>query len=223
MNKPTYLAAFVLAVLPITARAQNADAIIDRAVAAYARLSSMRAEFRQTLTNPLTGNSQTTNGVILRKKPNLLSITFDSGDRVAADGSTLWVYLPSSVPGQVMKMPYTGRNASSVDPAEQFLNSPRTRFAVTSSGTATVAGRPAHAVTLVPKRANPNFTSAKVWIDDNDSSIRQFDVETANGLTRHVVITSFTANPALSRSSFRFAVPKGAKIVDQAALAGVAY
>jgi len=223
MKKLTYLVAFAVALLPIGATAQSADAIIDRAVAAYARLNSMRAEFRQTLTNPLTGNSQTTNGVILRKKPNLLSITFDSGDRVAADGSTLWVYLPSSVPGQVMKMPYTGSNASSVDPAEQFLNSPRTRFTVTSSGTATVAGRAAHAVTLVPKRANPNFTSAKVWIDDNDSSIRQFDVETANGLTRHVVITSFTANPALSRSSFRFAVPKGAKIVDQAAMAGVAY
>ena len=223
MKKLTYLVAFAVAVLPIGANAQSAEAIIDRAVAAYARLSSMRAEFRQTLTNPLTGNSQTTNGVILRKKPNLLSITFDSGDRVAADGATLWVYLPSSVPGQVMKMPYTGSNASSVDPADQFLNSPRTRFTVTSSGTATVAGRPAHAVTLVPRRANPNFTSAKVWIDDNDSSIRQFDVETANGLTRHVVITSFTANPALSRSSFRFAVPKGAKIVDQAAMAGVAY
>jgi outer membrane lipoprotein carrier protein len=223
MKKLTYLVAFAVAVLPIGASAQSADAIIDRAVAAYARLNSMRAEFRQTLTNPLTGNSQTTNGVILRKKPNLLSITFDSGDRVAADGATLWVYLPSSVPGQVMKMPYTGSNASSVDPAEQFLNSPRTRFTVTSSGTATVAGRPAHAVMLVPKRANPNFTSAKVWIDDNDSSIRQFDVETANGLTRHVVITSFTANPALNRSSFRFAVPKGAKIVDQAAMAGVAY
>jgi outer membrane lipoprotein carrier protein len=223
MKKLTYLVAFAVAALPIGASAQSADAIIDRAVAAYARLNSMRAEFRQTLTNPLTGNSQTTNGVILRKKPNLLSITFDSGDRVAADGSTLWVYLPSSVPGQVMKMPYTGSNASTVDPAEQFLNAPRTRFTVTSSGTATVAGRPAHAVTLVPKRANPNFTSAKVWIDDNDSSIRQFDVETANGLKRHVVITSFTANPALSRSSFRFAVPKGAKIVDQAAMAGIAY
>jgi outer membrane lipoprotein carrier protein len=223
MKKLTCLAAIALAVLPITARAQSADAIIDRAVSAYARLNSMRAEFKQTLTNPLTGNSQTTSGVILRKKPNLLSITFDSGDRVAADGSTLWVYLPSSVPGQVMRMPYNGSNASTVDPAEQFLNSPRTRFDVTASGTATVSGRATHAVTLVPKRTNAGFTSAKVWIDDNDSSIRQFDVETANGLKRHVVITRFTANPEISRSSFRFAVPKGAKIVDQRAMAGVAY
>jgi outer membrane lipoprotein carrier protein len=217
MRMLTYLAAVTFAVAPVATNAQNADAVIDRAVAAYAQLNSMRAEFTQTLTNPLTGSSQTTSGVILRKKPNLLSINFETGDRVAADGSTLWVYLPSSVPGQVVRMPYTGGNAGSVDPAEQFLDSPRTRFTVTSSGAATLGGRPTHAVTLVPKRANGQFTSATIWIDDADSSIRQFDVETANGLKRHVVITSFRANPELSRSSFKFAVPKGAKIVDQAA------
>jgi outer membrane lipoprotein carrier protein len=215
MKKLTFLATMVLTVLPVAARAQSADAIIDRAAAAYARLNSMRAEFRQTLTNPLTGNTQTTKGVILRRKPNLLSIDFESGDRVAADGSTLWFYLPSSAPGQVIRMPYSGDNAITVDPANQFLNSPRTRFTVTSAGSAALAGRATHAVTLVPKRPNPAFTSAKVWIDDNDSSIRQFDLETANGLRRHVVITSFTANPDLSKSSFRFSVPKGVKIVDQ--------
>ena len=217
MKKPRSLVLAFLAVVPSAAYAQNADAIIDRAVAAYARLNSMRAEFRQTLTNPLTGSTQTTSGVILRKKPNLLSINFSSGDRVAADGSTLWVYLPSSVPGQVVRMPYTGTNASAVDPADQFLNSPRTRFNVASAGTAIVGGRSTHIVTLVPKRSNANFSTAKVWIDDSDSSIRQFDVETANGLRRRVVITSFTPNPALSKSTFRFVVPKGAKIVDQAA------
>jgi outer membrane lipoprotein carrier protein len=217
MKKLTCLAAIAFTALPISARAQSADAIIDRAAAAYSRLNTMRAEFRQTLTNPLTGNTQTTNGVILRRKPNLLSINFESGDRVAADGSTLWLYLPSSVPGQVVRMPYTGDNASSIDPADQFLNSPRTRFTVSSAGSATVGGRATHAITLVPKRANAGFTSAKVWIDDTDSSIRQFDLETANGLKRHVVITSFTPNPDLSRTSFRFAVPKGVKVVDQAA------
>ena len=216
MKKLTYLATMLLTVLPVAARAQSADAIIDRAAAAYARLNSMRAEFRQTLTNPLTGNTQTTSGVILRRKPNLLSIDFESGDRVAADGSTLWFYLPSSAPGQVIRMPYSGERTSAVDPADQFLNSPRTRFTVSSAGSDALGGRATHAVTLVPKRPNSAFTSAKVWIDDNDSSIRQFDLETANGLKRHVVITSFTANPVLSRSSFRFSVPKGVKVVDQA-------
>ena len=216
MKKLTYLAAIAFSALPLAAHAQGADAIIDRAAAAYARLNSMRAEFRQTLTNPLTGNTQTTSGVILRRKPNLLSIDFESGDRVAADGTTLWFYLPSSAPGQVIRMPYSGESANNVDPAEQFLSSPRTRFTVSSAGSATLGGRSTHAVTLVPKRSNSAFTSAKVWIDDSDSSIREFDLETANGLRRHVVITSFTANPDLSKSSFRFVVPKGAKIVDQA-------
>jgi outer membrane lipoprotein carrier protein len=220
MKKLTYIAAFAFAALPVTSRAQSADAIIDRAVAAYGRLNSMRADFRQTLTNPLTGSTQTTSGVLLRKKPNLLSINFESGDRVAADGSTLWVYLPSSTPGQAMKMPYTGDNASAMDPADEFLNSPRTRFNVSSAGTATVGGRPTHAITLVPKRANAHFSNAKVWIDDIDSSIRQFDVETANGLKRHVVITKFTPNPVLARSTFRFSVPKGVKVVDQSAMGG---
>jgi outer membrane lipoprotein carrier protein len=220
MRKITHFAsaallAVTLGAAPSAARAQSADAVIDRAVAAYSLLNTMRAGFTQTLTNPLTGSTQTTSGTILRKKPNLLSITFDSGDRVAADGSTLWVYLPSSTPGQVMRMPAKGASAGAMDPAGEFLDSPRTRFTVTSSGTATLGGRPTHAVTLVPKRQNPNFTSAKVWIDDADSSIRQFDIETANGLKRHVVITSFTANPAISRASFRFVPPKGAKIVDQ--------
>ena len=220
MTKLTYIAAAALVAFPVAVEAQNADAIIDRAVAAYANLNSMRAEFRQTLTNPLTGSSQATSGVILRKKPNLLAINFNSGDRVTADGTTLWMYLPSSTPGQVMKMPYTGATAGNVDPAEQFLNSPRTRFTVASAGTATVSGRATHAITLTPKGANTGFTSAKVWVDDADSSIRQFDVETANGLKRHVVITSFTANPALSGASFKFSVPKGAKIVDQHSMTG---
>ncbi|HEV7388626.1 MAG TPA: outer membrane lipoprotein carrier protein LolA [Gemmatimonadaceae bacterium] len=217
MRKLFLASALIAAALPAprSADAQNAEAIIDRAVAAYGRLNSMRAEFRQTLTNPLTGSTQTTTGVILRKKPNLLSIDFASGDRVAADGSTLWVYLPSSTPGQVMRMPYTGGNATALDPAREFLDSPRARFTVSASGAATVSGRATHAVTLVPKRSNANFTSAKVWIDDADSSIRQFDVENASGLKRHVVITSFTANPAINTSSFRFSVPKGTKVVDQ--------
>jgi outer membrane lipoprotein carrier protein len=223
MKKLSYIAALALAATPVAARAQGAQDIIDRAASAYARLNSMRAEFRQTLTNPLTGSTQTTNGVILRRKPNLLSINFASGDRVTADGTTLWAYLPSSAPGQVMKMPYNNGTAGNVDPADQFLDSPRTRYTVTSAGTAVVAGRNTHALTLIPRRQNTAFSRGKVWIDDSDYSIRQFEVESANGLVRRVVITSFTPNPSLDKSAFRFSVPKGVKIVDQAAMAGAAY
>src|SRR5688572_9236031 len=141
MKSLKILSAFALIASPLAVGAQSAETIIDRAASAYSRLNTMRAEFRQTLTNPLTGTTQSTTGELIRRKPNLMSITFNNGDRVAADGSTLWVYLPSSVPDQVIRVPYTGKNAGSVDPADQFLDSPRTRYTVTSAGTATVGGR----------------------------------------------------------------------------------
>lgn len=215
MIRTVFLSTVAIIGLPLAASAQSAETTIDRAVAAYKGLNSMRAEFRQTLTNPLTGSTLTTTGEIFRKKPNLMSINFNNGDRVAADGSSLWVYLPSSVPGQVIKMPYTGGNAGSVDPAEQFLDSPRTRYTVTPAGEATIGGRATHVLDLMPKRKNDPIARAKLWIDDRDYSVRQFEVETANGLKRRVVITSFTANPSLDRSRFRFNVPRGAKVVDQ--------
>lgn len=201
--------------IPAYTSAQTAETTIDRAVAAYARLNSMRAEFRQTLTNPLTGTTQTTSGELIRRKPNLMSISFNNGDRVAADGSTLWVYLPSSVPGQVIRVPYTVGNAGSVDPADQFLKSPRTRYTVTAGGSAVVDGRATTILNLVPKRKNDQVAGAKLWIDDKDYTLRQFEAETANGLKRRVVITSFARNPQLDRSRFRFTPPRGAKIVDQ--------
>ena len=223
MRPIIYLSALALASLAATAPAQSAQDLVDRAATANARLNSVRAEFRQTLTNPLTGTTQSSSGQILRKKPNLLSISFTTGDRVVADGSTLWVYLPSSTPGQVMKMPFNNGNAASVDPADQFLNSPRSRYTAAFAGSATVGGRSTHAVTLTPKRQNSGLTRAKVWIDDIDYSPRQFEIESANGLVRRVVITSFMPNPNIDRSAFRFTPPKGAKIVDQSQMAGAAF
>lgn len=220
MKTHTYLTAVALIAIPFVANAQSAETIIDRAASAYSGLSSMRAEFRQTLTNPLTGSTMSTSGELIRRKPNLLSISFNNGDRVAADGSTLWVYLPSSVPGQVIRVPYTGGNAGSVDPAGQFLDSPRTRYTVTSAGSATVGGRTTKVLNLVPRRKNDAIAQAKLWIDDKDYTLRQLEVESTNGLKRRVVITSFTANPQLARSKFRFNVPRGAKVVDQNTIGG---
>ena len=220
MKSLKILSAFALTASPLAVGAQSAETIIDRAASAYSRLNTMRAEFRQTLTNPLTGTTQSTTGELIRRKPNLMSITFNNGDRVAADGSTLWVYLPSSVPDQVIRVPYTGKNAGSVDPADQFLDSPRTRYTVTSAGTATVGGRVTTILNLVPRRKNDVVTRAKLWIDTKDYTLRQFEVESANGLKRRVVVTSFTANPQLDRAKFRFTVPRGAKVVDQNTIGG---
>ena len=205
-------------------QAQTPATIIDRAAKSYTDMQSVRAEFTQKLTNPLTGTTSVARGVMLRKDPNLLSVNFTDprGDRVVADGKWLWVYLPSSAPNQVIKVPATSNNSlAMIDPGGLFLTSPSTRYTVTSSGTSTVDGRKMNVVSLVPKKANGAFTRAKVWVDAADNSVRQFEVTDLNGLTRLVTITKIQPNASIESSEFRFTPPKNARILDSTAFSGM--
>ncbi|HVF39726.1 MAG TPA: outer membrane lipoprotein carrier protein LolA, partial [Gemmatimonadaceae bacterium] len=191
------IASFLTLAIAASAGAQSPVSSMERAVNAYSAMKTMRAEFQQTITNPLTGTRSVSRGVILRRSPNLLSVNFTDpkGDRVVADGKSVWVYLPSSAPGQVIRMPAEGNGSMSmVDPGGLFMSAPASRYTITGAGTATVSGRRLSAIVLVPKKANSAFNRAKVWIDPVDNSIRQFEVEDVNGLTRLVTITSLKSN-----------------------------
>jgi len=204
-----------------TPRAQSVDATLNRAVAAYAKLRTARATFEQTLTNPLTGTKIVARGEYQQQVPNRLSVRFTdpAGDRIVSDGKVLWAYLPSTNPGQAMKLPLTEGGVGSVDLAAQFLTEPKRKYTVTDAGKAVVAGRAAHALDLVPKTPT-QFTRATVWVDDRDGTLRQFEVTDANGLTRKVVITSLSMNVPVDASAFTFTPPKGVKVFDQAAMMG---
>ncbi len=204
-----------------SAQTQPAELLIQRAASRYSAMKSMRAEFRQTISNPLTGTTSVSRGEILRRDPNLLSINFTDprGDRVVSDGSWVWVYLPSSAPGQVIKM--SARSSPGiVDPGALFLDSPLSRFNAASGGAATIDGRNTQVVILTPKREAP-VTRARVWIDPSDASVRQFEAIDANGLTRLITITRTVVNPTIARSAFQFNPPPRVRIVDSAALRGM--
>ncbi len=199
------------------AQAQTPEVIMQNASSAYSEMKTLRAEFQQTITNPLTGTNAVSHGVMFRRAPNLLSLNFSDpqGDRVVADGKSLWVYLPSSAPGQVMRLPSNGKSTLAlVEPGELFLNSSAKRYTITSAGSATVAGRRTNIVTLVPKQDNNMFSRAKVWVDAQDNSIRQFEVIDVNGLTRVVTITKLQPNVSISASEFKFTPPKNARVLD---------
>ena len=210
------IAAMIVIGAAADANAQSATAMMERATKRYADMTSMSADFRQTITNPLTGTNSVSRGTLLRKDPNLLSITFSDprGDRIVSDGTALWVYLPSSAPGQVMKMPAGSGGSMVIDPGGLFLESPASRYNITGGAQATVGGRKTVQVNLVPKRTNNAFTQAKVWIDAADYSVRQFEVVDVNGLTRRVTISNAKANPTIASSSFRYTPPRGTRVIE---------
>jgi outer membrane lipoprotein carrier protein len=192
--------------------------LLDRAVAAWAKVRTARATFEQTITNPLTDRTLTSSGTFQQQRPGKLSVTFadPANDRVVADGTHLWLYLPSTTPGQVIRTSLREGGSGTVDLSAQFLTAPRSRYTVTPAGTATVSGRATHAFTLVPKsERGAQFKTATVWIDDADATIRQFEVTEASGLQRRVRMTSFRTNVPVDASAFSFDVPAGVRVVDR--------
>ncbi len=208
-----------LLVLPpaVWGQSSNSDPnrTVDRAVAAWAKVTSVHATFEQVVTNPLTGRAEHARGEYLQRGKDRISVRFTdpAGDRIVADGTSLWLYLPSTAPGQVIRT--KPENGATVDWTAQFLASPKTRYDITDAGRATVGGRATHALVLVPRRNDAPFTRAKVWVDERDGYIRQFEVVDRSGVTRRVRLASLRVNVPVEATAFRFTPPKGVRVVEQ--------
>lgn len=215
--------AVALCVFPALLRAQQAaaDQAIDKAVGAYAGVRTARASFEQTITNALTGSKLPSRGEFEQSRPDKFAFRFvePKGDQIISDGKFVWLYLPSSTPGQVIRAPLTADLEGSIDLIGAFFSNPRARYVITDAGAVTIGGRNTRAVNLVPKPGTPSgFVRARVWIDLEDGILRQFEAQEANGITRQVRITTFTPNAAVAAKSFAFKPPKGVKVVDGDAL-----
>lgn len=217
------VAVSALVALAAPKRQGPAESIVEKAAATYEKTRTSKGTFEQVITNPLTGSTVRARGQFeQQREPAKFAFRFTEpkGDMIIGDGKWLWVYLPSSQPGQVIKMPMTEGGAGSLDLASRFFDSPKTRYTITDAGTATVAGKATRAVILEPKGSGEPFSSAKVWIDTTDGTLRQFETTEMSGLKRLVTITSVSPNVRVNATSFSFTPPKGARIVDQKALGG---
>ena len=209
--------------LAISVATTNTDAskqgdLLDRAVVAWARVRTVRGTFEQTIVNSLTGRTMTTTGEYQQERPGKLSVSFaePANDRIVADGKFVWLFLPSSAPDQVIKTPLGPGGTGTMDLPAQFLVAPRSKYAVTPSGAATVGGRATHAYELVPKSAQgAPFKTATVWIDDDAATIRQFEVTETTGVQRRIRLTSFKTNVPVDAKAFVFTAPAGARIVTR--------
>lgn len=198
-----------------------ADAVLAKAVAAYADVRTARATFEQTITNPLVGSKLSSRGEFEQRRPNKFAFRFTEpkGDKIISDGKYVWVYLPSSQPSQVIRIALSDHGAGSLDLISEFFDSPKSRYTIKDAGAVTIEGKAARAIVLTPTRS-ASFTRATVWIDVSDGSLLQFEAEEITGITRRVRITSFKPNVDVDAAAFTFKVPKGVRVVDRDAIGG---
>ncbi len=197
-----------------------AMALYRAAAAKFAGAKTLRASFEQTLISPVSTTPRTSRGELLQRPPTRFAFRFTDppGDAVVSDGDALWVYLPSSAPRQVLKLPR--ELGSAFDVVSRLLSNPgdRTQVRVVPESDR-VGGETVTVFALTPRSDGAPFQSAKVWIGA-DALVRQLEIEEPGGLRRRLRFSKMRLGVNLPKSAFVFTVPDGVRIVDQAALMG---
>jgi outer membrane lipoprotein carrier protein len=210
------LLALAVAVRPLTAAAQgDASTVVDRAVAAYGKVSSLRADFTQVVQDAMIGTDETSRGEFLQMRPNRFAMRWRNppGDVILADGQTLWVYLPSSTPNQVIRSALA-HNGQTPDVIAEFLDRPRDRFTIVYVKSEPVLHRPADVLSFTPRAQNTAYRRVLVWVDRQDSLPHQVEITEASGTVRRITFDRMRINGAMSASTFVFRPPSGARVVD---------
>ncbi|MGQ0765688.1 MAG: outer membrane lipoprotein chaperone LolA [Gemmatimonadota bacterium] len=205
-----------------TGAASPADVAIDRAVRTYASVRTARAVFEQSITNALTGSVLASKGQFEQSRPDKFAFRFSDpkGDLIISDGRFVWLYQPSSTPGQVIRAPLTADLEGSIDLIGAFFSNPRARYTISDGGSALISGHPTRLINLTPKTKDIAFQRARVWIGTDDGILRQFQATENSGITRLVRITTFEINPTVSPGAFTFTPPRGVRVVDSKEITG---
>lgn len=195
-------------------------ALYRKAATRFANARTIRAGFEQTLLSPMTKSPRLSRGEMLQRPPARFAFRFTepAGDLVLADGEALWVYLPSTAKGQVLKLPR--ELGSAFDVVAKLLANPGDMNQVRVVPEADmVGGEPVRLYALTPRSNGAPFQSAKVWIGA-DALVRQIEIEEPGGLRRRLRFTKMRLGVSLPKDAFVFTVPDGVRVIDQAALMG---
>jgi outer membrane lipoprotein carrier protein len=207
----------LVAVAPAAARAQDANALVGRSSRVYRSLSSLTADFVQIIDNPMIDSAES-RGTLVQAGPDKLAMRFTDppGEAVIIDGRSVWVYTPSTTPGQVIRMSVpSGGPVYGYNMLAWLLDRPAERYTASYLRADVVGGRSMDVVELVPAVPDLPFEKAVLWLDRADGIPRRLEITEHSGATRTLTLSKVRVNKSVPESTFRFEVPSGVRVVDQ--------
>jgi outer membrane lipoprotein carrier protein len=216
------MVALALLLMPVWAAAQgpggqDAGAIVGRSSRVYRALTSLRADFVQVIDNPMIDSAES-RGELIQAGPDKLSMRFTDppGEAVVIDGRYVWVYTPSTTPGQVIRMKVpSGGPVYGYNILAWLLDRPAERYQASYLRRDQLGGRAVDVVKLIPAVRDLPFEQAVVWLDRGDGLPRRLEIREPSGATRTLTLSKVRANATVSKNAFTFAPPAGVRVVDQ--------
>jgi outer membrane lipoprotein carrier protein len=210
---------------PIAAPAREAAApqapdpktIVGRSASVYRSLASLRADFVQRIEDEMVGDSESRGSLVQAGEAKLAMRFADpQGDAVIIDGERLWIYTPSTTPGQVLRMALpSGGPVYGFNLLAWFLDRPAERYEMKYVRADRVGGQAVDVVELVPIQPDMPFRRATIWIARGDALPRRLEIDERAGGTRTVTLSNLRLNASVPASAFRFDVPAGVRVIDQ--------
>jgi outer membrane lipoprotein carrier protein len=213
----TRLIALLTLAWTVPAAAQDASEVIGRAARVYRSLGSLQADFDQVINNPMIDSAES-KGTLVQAGDARLSMRFSDppGEAIVIDGKHVWIYTPSTVPGQVIRMKApTGGPAYGYNILAWLLDRPAERYKPSYLRTERIDGRVTDVIKLVPAVPDLPFTQAVIWIDRESALPRRLEIVEQSGATRTLHLKNLRPNAKISDNVFAFKVPAGARVVDQ--------
>ncbi len=212
-----WLALAALSAAAPTAQAQDAQAIVGRSSRVYRSLASLSADFVQVIDNPMIDSAES-RGTLIQAGPSKLSMRFSDpkGEAVIVDGSHVWVYTPSTVPGQVLRLAVpSGGPIYGYNLLAWLLDRPADRYTAKYLEQAKIGGRTLDVIELTPSVPDLPFDRAVIWLDRQDGLPRRLEITEKSGAVRSLALSNLKLNRRVPDATFTFAVPSGVRIVDQ--------
>ena len=209
-------------VLPQSVGAQQSEPpevrdLLARAEQVYDGLSSMQAEFDQTIEIALLGRKRSGSGTWYQKGNGRFKMDFadPAGDIIVADGSSLWLYYPSTHPGQVIRSTIDANTtgAGMVDLQGRIFDEAAEAYEAVLEGLEEVDGHSTWLVTLTPRTESP-YRMVRVWVDAENLLVRRFEITEENETLRTVVLRNLQPNADIPDSTFSFTPPAGTDVFE---------
>lgn len=206
-----------LTVQPSNRLTQDPWQVLDRASASFDSVRTLQADFVQIVDNPMVGDPDTTRGKLFQRRPSYFAMRFTDpkNDRVVADGRHLWLYTPSTTPGQVIRTAIPGTGTTGPNLIGQFVEHPRERYTARFDRSDSTADGAVDVVTLTPRAQDLPYSTATVWIAKRDGVVRRIEIVENSGQRRTIMLRNVTVNRAIAGREFRFSPTSGLRVVDQ--------